>query len=67
MGIIIDSSDSIGLQNFLVMITNLKSVVQMTDVGPTRTRIGLIEYSSYARLITSFAHSQTQGVFKVKS
>ena len=61
MGIIVDSSDSIGIQNFMVLVNDLKAVVDMSDISPQETRMGIIEYSSHARLITSFAHSQSAG------
>lgn len=62
IGVVIDSSDSIGLKNFKVIKKNLKAMVDLIDVSPTETRIGIIEFGRDAKMITTFAHSQSKGM-----
>lgn len=44
---ILDSSGSVGEDNFKVMKSFMKSIVQNLDIGPDGTKIGLITFSRY--------------------
>ncbi|XP_052797297.1 collagen alpha-4(VI) chain-like [Mya arenaria] len=44
---VLDSSSSVGEQNFTVMKDFVNDVIENLDIGPSKTRIGLITFSRY--------------------
>lgn len=47
---VVDSSGSIGLENFQKVKQFIKDVIMTFDVGLNRTRVALIEYSTLAHI-----------------
>ena len=48
---VLDSSGSIGGSNFITMKTFVKNVVSNFEIGDSKTRVGIIRYSSSASII----------------
>ena len=42
-----DSSGSVGKDNFITMKAFVKSIINNLDIGPDLTRVGVITYSRY--------------------
>ena len=42
---VLDMSSSVGAQNFVIMKNFVKSVVQVLDIGPDRSKVGVITFS----------------------
>lgn len=44
---VLDSSGSVGFDNFTVMKGFVKSIIQNLEIGPDQTKVGLITFSRY--------------------
>lgn len=65
IGILIDSSRSIGEANFQVLKNSLKLFIEESPVSPSGPyHIGLAQFSTDVKVITNFAQSQTKGNFR---
>ena len=58
IGVIVDSSSSIGEKNFQKVKELLRIMVQQFDVLPHATHFGVIVYSNEAKLLTDFSNAK---------
>lgn len=60
LGFIVDSSGSISRRNFIKVKRFLTSVVNKFDIGPKRTHVAIIVYSTNSKVMLHFNDSRGQ-------
>ncbi|RUS70240.1 hypothetical protein EGW08_022000 [Elysia chlorotica] len=61
---VVDSSNSVGLDNFRKMKTFLISLVESLDIGPSSSRVGIIVFSDDATMVIRLEDTTNEAVLK---